>query len=128
MKSNLLRTPVDRIYFQFTVRTETRFTPILQAMGIVFVDEITSENLPDIRAAFASAEGVGKKSLDEFDRHTADLPYFLKEAENYYWGRDGWHGVFRVDQKIEIYLDGNMPVPQDDVRELLIAYRKLRDK
>ena len=97
-------------------------------MGIAFVDEITSENLPDIRAALASVEGVGKKSLDEFDRHTTDLPYFLKKAENYYWGHDGWHGVFRVDQKIEIYLDGNMPVPQDDVRELLIAYRKLRDK
>ena len=128
MKNNLLRIPVDLLSFQFTVRTETRFLPALQAMGIKFVDEITPENLPKIRAAFSSAEGVGKKSLDEFDRDTADLPNFLKKVENYYWGRDGWNGVFRVDQKIEILLDGNMPVPQEDVRELLIAYRKLREK
>lgn len=128
MKKNLLRVPIDLLYFQFTARTETRFLPTLQAMGIKFVDEITSENLPKIRAAFSSAEGVGKKSLDEFDRDTVDLPNFLKKVENYYWGRDGWNGVFRVDQKIEILLNCNMPVPQEDIRELLIAYRKLRDR
>ena len=124
--NKIFRVPVGDFYCSaMAIRCLKRFEIACQSLGVLYLDEITDENLPAIREALAKMEGIGKLSLTQFDTSFSDMPLCFERAAEDYWYTDGksMATVSRFLEKLQVYLDNDSPIPKDEAQRLLNMYR-----